>query len=61
MGDARDFDALNGQTLLEGQTLDDNTLGDVNNDLEWLNDFPLDDNQSLFWSSWAYEIDTLGT
>ena len=31
-------------------------------DLDWLNAYPVDDGQqSLFWTEWAHELNTLGT
>lgn len=50
-----------------GTTLQPNTA-DVSVDLtltdldDWLNNYPPDDNQqSLFWTQWAHDLDQLGT
>ncbi len=57
------FDGLEAQTtLLQVHGLEDDELAEgIGDDLNWLVAFPPDDNQTLFWSSWAHEIDTLGT
>lgn len=45
-------------TLTQSNAMGGDDLGENVGDLDWLSTF--DDNQALFWSSWAHEIDTLG-
>ena len=48
-------------TLLQPQGMDAD-LGETVDDLDWLNAYPFDDGQqSLFWTEWAHELNTLGT
>ncbi|KAK5302100.1 hypothetical protein LTR80_002966 [Exophiala xenobiotica] len=48
-------------TLLQPHGMDDD-LGETVDDLDWLNAYPFDDGQqSLFWTEWAHELNTLGT
>lgn len=34
---------------------------DIGPDLDWLNSFPFDPQQALFWTEWSHEVDLLGT
>jgi len=44
--------------MVDGDELDDDGVGDI----DWFSTYAsFDENQSLFWPSWAHEIDTLGT
>lgn len=46
-------------TLTQSNAMEGDDLGETVDDLDWLGTF--DGNQALFWSSWAHEIDSLGT
>ncbi|KAH8886240.1 hypothetical protein GQ53DRAFT_845046 [Thozetella sp. PMI_491] len=40
----------------------DDSLGETADDMDWLSTYALDDGQqSLFWTKWAHEMNTLGT
>lgn len=55
----RELDNLD--SLLQPQGMD-NDVAETMDDLDWLNAYPVDDGQqSLFWTEWAHELNTLGT
>lgn len=58
----RQTNGENNATPLQFQATDYSGHGGAFDDLDWLSTFPFNDNQqALFWTQWAHEIDTLGT
>jgi len=50
------------ETLLQSHPISGLDLGETADDIDWLNAFPFDDNQqALFWTEWAHEINTMAS
>lgn len=51
----------NVETLSQAHTMDRDEFDESSANFDWLNSYPFNDNQqALFWTEWAHEIDTLG-